>query len=189
MRAPPLPWWVCNQEPSNPGDEGLPRLTLEERRGGQGRIRREGTSEAAPEAETGGWRRLPKRIGGRLLSVNPIEPGTCHQGDAAGRRLGALERAWGGGTSPPSNASLGGGIWDPKVCVPKMARSDFPNGKFRFFPRWSLWSGGKGGPSGGLGARGGRLPTVPMRPPPPAICQNSGGGGGAPSGQKFLLSF
>ena len=27
-----------------------------------------------------------------------------------------------------------GGVWDPKVCVPKMAQPDFPNGKFRFFP-------------------------------------------------------
>ena len=36
----------------------------------------------------------------------------------------------------------GGGVWDPKFCVPKMARPDFSNGKFRFFPRWSLWSGG-----------------------------------------------
>ena len=39
----------------------------------------------------------------------------------------------------------GGGVWDPKVCVPKMARSDFPDCKFRFFPRWSLWSGEGGG--------------------------------------------
>ena len=29
----------------------------------------------------------------------------------------------------------GGGVWDPKVCVPKMARSDLPNCKLRFFPR------------------------------------------------------
>ena len=28
----------------------------------------------------------------------------------------------------------GGGVWVPKVCVPKMARSDFPNGKLRSFP-------------------------------------------------------
>ena len=39
----------------------------------------------------------------------------------------------------------GEGVWDPKVCVPKRARPDFPNCKFRFFPRWSLWSGGGGG--------------------------------------------
>ena len=42
----------------------------------------------------------------------------------------------------------GGGVWAPKVCVPKMARSDFPNGKFRFFTRWSLGSGGGGGGQG-----------------------------------------
>ena len=43
----------------------------------------------------------------------------------------------------------GGGVWDPKVCAPTMARSDFPNGKFHVFPRWSLWSGGGGGGSYG----------------------------------------
>ena len=35
----------------------------------------------------------------------------------------------------------GGGVWDQKVCAPKMARPDFPFCKFRFFPRWSLGSG------------------------------------------------
>ena len=39
----------------------------------------------------------------------------------------------------------GGGGLGPKICVPKMVRQDFPNGKFRFFPRRSLWSGGAGG--------------------------------------------
>ena len=37
------------------------------------------------------------------------------------------------------------GAGTQKVCVSKMARSDFPNGKFRFLPRWSLWSGKGGG--------------------------------------------
>ena len=45
------------------------------------------------------------------------------------------------------------GVWDRKACVPKMARPDFPNGKFRFFPRWSLWSGRGGGLAQGLGIR------------------------------------
>ena len=27
---------------------------------------------------------------------------------------------------------------DPKVCAPTMARQDFPDGKFRFFPPRSL---------------------------------------------------
>ena len=39
--------------------------------------------------------------------------------------------------------------------VPKMARPDFPNCKFRFFPRCSLWSGG-GGVQG-------------VNPPPPPL--------------------
>ena len=40
---------------------------------------------------------------------------------------------------------MGRGVWDPKVYVPKMAQSDFPNGAFRFVSRWSLWSEGGGG--------------------------------------------
>ena len=39
----------------------------------------------------------------------------------------------------------GGGGWDPKVCVPKLARSHFPDCKSHFFPRWSLSLGGGGG--------------------------------------------
>ena len=43
---------------------------------------------------------------------------------------------------------------DPKVCVPKMARSEFPDGKFRFFPTMVtlVWGGG--------GSRGGGAPMV-----------------------------
>ena len=89
--------------------------------GGQGCIRREGVSEAAPEAVRravaggcqGGW---------RLLSdTNAIEAGTWRQGDcgwAWAGRSGVGGGGWnkasvsdclgGGGTSPPSNASLGG---------------------------------------------------------------------------------
>ena len=39
----------------------------------------------------------------------------------------------------------GGGSGTQKLCVLKMAQPDFPNGKFRVFPRWSLGSGGGGG--------------------------------------------
>ena len=50
-------------------------------------------------------------------------------------------------TMLPRDVLEGGkGVCDPKVCVPKMARPDFPNGKFRVFRRWSLWSGGRGLP-------------------------------------------
>ena len=45
-------------------------------------------------------------------------------------------------------AGGGGGGLGPKICVPKMARQRLPNGKFRFFPRWSLWSGEGGGTRG-----------------------------------------
>ena len=61
---------------------------------------------------------------------------------------GAL--AWGRRTLEEGG---GEGIWVPKIYVPKLARSDFPDCKFRFLPRWSLWSGGGGG-------RGGACPAV-----------------------------
>ena len=76
----------------------------------------------------------------------------------------------GGGVSdrphplPPGDAELlskalagvgGGGVWDPKVCVPKMAQSDFPGFECRPFPRWSLWYWG-GSRCGGV--------------PPPSSC-------------------
>ena len=77
----------CQEGPEREkgGGEGLQRC-----------IRREGASEAAPEAVRqavaggcqSGW--------GRLLSVtNAIEAGTCRQGDVAGHRLGALKRGGG----------------------------------------------------------------------------------------------
>ena len=53
-----------------------------------------------------------------------------------------------------------GVFWSPKDCVAKMAQPDFPNGKFRFFPRRALWLGG-GGAEGDFRGRG---------PPPLAFC-------------------
>ena len=59
---------------------------------------------------------------GRLLSVtNAIEPGTCLEGDVAGHRLGALEG--GGGTSPPSNASLPRGASALRVLLEAAAEA------------------------------------------------------------------
>ena len=58
------------------------------------------------------------------------------------------------------------GVGDPKVCVPKMARSDFPHRKFRCFPRWSLWSaGGGGGGRESLEGGGGVTPSPPPHCP------------------------
>ena len=43
----------------------------------------EGAQRRPQRLQTGGWRRLPKRLGGRFLSVtNAIEPGTWRQGDS-----------------------------------------------------------------------------------------------------------
>ena len=57
-----------------------------------------------------------------------------------------------------------------KFVYQKMAQPNLSNGKFPFFPRWSLWSGGGGGGS----KRGPPPPTVyghsntsPVPPLPP----------------------
>ena len=62
--------------------------------------------------------------------------------------------------SPRDVLEEGGGGLGPKSLCTKMARQDFPNGKFRFPPRWSLWSEGR--------PRGGGYP-----PPPPTVCSHS----------------
>ena len=64
-------------------------------------------------------------------------------------KQGCVRREGGGGH---------GGVWYPKVCVPQMARQDFPKGKFRFFPHLDLWGGG--------GASMGECP-------PPMVCGHS----------------
>ena len=70
---------------------------------------------------------------------HPLLAGTHNTYRASFEREGG--GGWGGG--------LGRGA---KVCVPKIARSDFPDCKFRFFPRWSLWSGFGGRGCGGRGS-------------------------------------
>ena len=61
---------------------------------------------------------------------------------------GLPQRGGGGSFRAKGKETIGrekrGGVWDPKVCIPEMAPSDFPNGKFIFSPRWSLWSWGGG---------------------------------------------
>ena len=53
--------------------------------------------------------------------------------------------------SGPLSSKTRGGLWDPKVCAPKMARSDFPDCKLGFFPTTVTLVWGKGGPQGGGG--------------------------------------
>ena len=107
--------------------EGLARMLLEIQ--GQFHVRdlalaREPQQGPCPPQQGMQKRRLPRPM--RRQPLRCIQRGS-------GRRL--LEERG------------GGGVWDPKVCVPEMARQDFPNGKFRFFPRWPLWSWGGGGVS------------------------------------------
>ena len=91
------------------------------------------------------------------------------------------EAPWGGGGGGVREGPLGGGgvlegeeggVWDVKDCVPKMAQSDFPDGKFRFFPRRSFWSGG-GGPGGAGGS-----PLLLLQRIAILILPFGGGGGG-----------
>ena len=105
-------------------------------------------------------------------SSSLFEPGCLRPCPSYSRRrdrvnLGLLRSLYRGGAGVLEEGEGGGGT---KVCVPKMGQSDFPYGKFCFFPQWSLWSGrgGKGGPGRGT-------------PPPPMVygnCTTSGGGGG-----------
>ena len=59
-------------------------------------------------------------------------------------------------------ASKGGGGSGTKFCVPKMAESDFPDYRFRCFPRWSLWSVWGGG---GVGTRPSVSDCLPLAAP------------------------
>ena len=85
-------------------------------------------------------------------------------GTAAPRKQGPAAHcnSGGGGPCEPLSGLLlsrggggGEGVLDPKLGVPKMARPDFPYCKFRFFPRWSLWSG-----EGGRGVWGEGSPPL-----------------------------
>ena len=92
--------------------------------GCQGCSRREGTSEAGPEAVRqavgGGFQNKTKRSDGYCRLQMPWKSALAVRETVAGHRLGALEGG-GGGTSPPSNAPLravpqgeGGGYTCPR---------------------------------------------------------------------------
>ena len=106
--APPSPL-VAKRALLIPGEVG----------GGQGCIRREGTSEA-------GLGEVAKAFGGGYCQLQmPLRLALGVRGTAGGRKLGALEG--GGGTSPPSNASRlnGASVWSyvPPLVPPPHTRA------------------------------------------------------------------
>ena len=100
----------------------------------------------------GKTRNLPLGISGRAIFGTQIFGSQSPPPSRSNTSLGLSQSAW------PWNrtASIGdqchaatppvrvedGGVRDPQVCAPKKTRSDFPDCRFRFLARWSLWSGG-----------------------------------------------
>ena len=91
---------------------------------------------------------------------------------------------------PPAPRAVlkgGVGVWGlgpkKKFCVPKMARQVFPSCKFRFFPRWSLWSWGGGSP---LPKKIKPQPAPPL-PQRPALCYRLTTGGSLRRGRGELV--
>ena len=58
---------------------------------------------------------------------------------------GACVTCAGGGGGGLTLGERRGGAGQNSAQVPKLAGSDFPRRKLRFFPRWSLWCGRGGG--------------------------------------------
>ena len=81
-----------------------------------------------------------------LLVSDPLPPprASCERGGGGG---GSRQRRCPTASLTLAGGGRGGGVWDPKVCVPKMARSDVPSGKFVFFPAMVtlVMGGGLGG--------------------------------------------
>ena len=139
------------------------------------------------ERERGAWAGERGRGGGGAWAGDRGRGGGVGRGQGEGGGVGCGEREGGGGGRGQGRGGGRGGVWDPKVWVPKRARSSFPDCNFRVFPRWSLWSGGGGGPWGCAGpsraahppvAQGG-IPDHAMGPPPLTHAPPGGGGGGS----------
>ena len=92
-------------------------------------------------------------IRGRVCAAGPPTGEWCPEGvrmrkvctGGTGLRGTVSTALLNGGWSGHLLSGGGEGVWDPKNLCTKTARPDFPDGEFRFFPRWSLWSGGGGG--------------------------------------------
>ena len=135
-----------------------PRAVLE---GGEGVWHKVSVSDCLPLAAPIGPSPLliltlcgPERV--LVVSTEPPDdlsclttPGVGRPGDGAVAR--ALDVLEGGG----------GGGWDPKVCGPEMARSDFPDRKSVHFV---FSRDGHFGLGGGGGSRGGGTPPGPSGP-------------------------
>ena len=104
-RPHPLVALCCPLPPPNMLHTADGQHFVSRKRRPQGCIRREGTSEVAPEA-VGQAEEVAKAAGGGYCRLAmPLSLALAVRETAAGRRTGALE---GGGGSPPSNASLPG---------------------------------------------------------------------------------
>ena len=96
------------------GGGGAGRAVLK-RGGGRAVLKRGGGGGAV--LKRGGGRAVLKRGGGRAVLKRGGGGGLCLNGGGGGLCLNEGEGGW-------------EGVWDPKFCVPKMARPDLPNGNF-----------------------------------------------------------
>ena len=168
--------------------EGGPGKSMAPKGTTQRNIRRGGLGRDALEGK-GSRRRPQKRFGRRLEEVAkavgggyrrpqmPFQLAFAVKGTVAGHGGVPLR---GGGGGLPRPLPMHPWVWDPKACVPEMVRSDFPDGKFRCFPRWSLWFGAGGGggvPPSSYGVRPlpgdhrplGQNTAEGRRPPSPSV--------------------
>ena len=127
---------------------------------GQGCRRRDRASEGGPRGgSTGGWRRLPKRLGGGYCRLHmPLRLALGVRGTVAGHRLGALEG--GGGASPLFQCTPG------DVMKGKHVQKNFGAVGIVAPTPLSLKTWGGGGGGGGAGG----VSHTRTGPPPPPSC-------------------
>ena len=99
------------------------------------------------------WSQVELCVGSGSIPQFPIVDSNANV--LAGGFGGGVWRGGGGGGGAMGRTVLKGGVggkgvWDPKICAPKMVRPDFPPCQFRVFPTMAtfVWGGGgRGHPS------------------------------------------